>query len=446
MKRKLLTFEVLLAIEIIARAILPSVFTWQLSLGLYGLLLVLKGIFEGFRLTWIIFIFSGLLSLLPWGIFRYLAILVVLFPIIHFPLYHHLKPKGPYKVGYRTILINKTLQASVYYPTYSKGPDSPQFASKIKPWQNFHDSVRLVGNNMPLWYIKIALTYLNHLKLGVNTDTPIVTEFSRDRRAFPVIIFSHGMATCRNDYSFYLKELASRGYIVISADHSDIVYPPSGQLHDIPHRNIDLKKRLVDLQSVLSFVIDPKGLKNIFEEDIEIDTTRISAAGHSFGGGAAAYLTLMDSRITGACICLDPYYMALDEEVFREIKRPLLIITTKSFEDAIPDNRVKVEKLARLNQGLIKQTVLGFFEHACHNNLADNGLFMAREVEQTKALGPIRLIKKHFRNHVALIEAFLEVMVIERETTSDRGHVIQRMQEKLYFPDIQFLETSLLKS
>jgi len=361
MRRKLLVFEVLLAIEIIARAILPSILTWKVSALLYGILLILKGFLEGYRLNWILFILSGLLSVLPWTIFRYLAIFVVLFPIIHFPLYHHLKPKGPYKVGYRVISINNTLQASVYYPTNHKGPDSQQFASQIKPWQNFYDSVRMVGSKMPLWYIKIALTYLDHLKLGVNTNVPIVAEFSPDRRAFPVIIFSHGLATCRNDYSFYLKELASRGYILVSADHSDIVYPPSGQINDIAHRNIDLKKRLVDLQSVLNFVVDQNGLKRVFGQDIEIDTTRICAAGHSFGGGSAAYLTLMDTRITGACLCLDPYYMALEEEAYKEINRPLLIITTQKFGEIMPDNRVRAEKFANLNQNFIKQTILGFF-------------------------------------------------------------------------------------
>jgi len=445
MRRKLLTFELLLAVEIIARAILPSILTWKVSALFNGVLLILKFLLEGYRLNWILFIISGLLSALPWAIFRYLAILVVLFPIIHFPLYHHLKPKGPYRVGYRVIQINKTLQASVYYPTDHRGPDSPQFASQIKPWQNFYDSVRMVGSKMPLWYIKIALTYLDHLKLGVNTNVPIIPEFSQSRRAFPVIIFSHGLATCRNDYSFYLKELASRGYIVVSADHSDIVYPPSGRLDDIAHRNIDLKKRLVELQSVLTFVVDPNGLKSLFDENIEIDTTRVSAIGHSFGGGSAAYLTLMDSRITGACLCLDPYYMALEEEAYKEINRPLLIITTKRFEEVMPDNRVRAEKFANLNQNFIKQTMLGFLEHACHNNLADNGLFMAREVEQSQALGPVRLIKKHFRNHAALIEAFLEVMVLEREkgVVKDRTDVIRRMKEKVYFPDIQFLETNL---
>jgi len=70
---------------------------------------------------------------------------------------------------------------------------------------------------------------------------------------------------------------------------------------------------------------------------------------------------------------------------------------------------------------------------------------MAREVEQSQALGPVRLIKKHFRNHAALIEAFLEVMVLEREkgVVKDRTDVIRRMKEKVYFPDIEFLETNL---
>lgn len=39
--------------------------------------------------------------------------------------------------------------------------------------------------------------------------------------AFPVLVFSHGMASSRTDYTTYCGELASRGYIVAAIEHRD---------------------------------------------------------------------------------------------------------------------------------------------------------------------------------------------------------------------------------
>jgi len=446
MKRKFLFFEVLLATQVTLKALLPSIFTWKVSLVSFGALSILKGFFEGYRLHWFFFPLAGVLSNLPVPFIPYLAIPTALYPILYYPLFKHLKPKGSYLPGFKELWINDVVNISIYYPTNHQGPDAYQFASKIQPWKNFHDSVKLQQSKMPLWYSKIGMSYLKHWKLGVNKDSPIVPEFSTEKRAFPVIIFSHGMATGRNDYSFYLKELASRGYIIISPDHSDIVYPASGQYFDFPHRNIDLRKRFADLQTVLNFVYDPNGLKKLFgQQNIELDLSRVSAMGHSFGASSATYLSLHDSRITGACINLDPWYFAIEETAYKPLNKPLLTLTTKAFGDFIPDNKKAVIRLAKMNENFADQTLMGHFEQAFHNNMADNGFFMPRELEQQSGLGPVGLIKKHFRNHSAVVESFLEVMVLEREdgVSKTKDDVLERTKTKRYFPEVKFIEEDL---
>ncbi|KAI0174079.1 platelet-activating factor acetylhydrolase, isoform II-domain-containing protein [Pestalotiopsis sp. NC0098] len=58
---------------------------------------------------------------------------------------------------------------------------------------------------------------------------------------FPVIVFSHGMASGRTSYTHYLGELASRGYIVAAVEHRDgsgpgtIVYKADGTQKTVFH-------------------------------------------------------------------------------------------------------------------------------------------------------------------------------------------------------------------
>jgi platelet-activating factor acetylhydrolase len=61
------------------------------------------------------------------------------------------------------------------------------------------------------------------------TDAPLLDSDEHDGswQRFPVMVFSHGMASSRTDYTNYLGELASRGRIIAAIEHRDGSSPGS---------------------------------------------------------------------------------------------------------------------------------------------------------------------------------------------------------------------------
>lgn len=64
------------------------------------------------------------------------------------------------------------------------------------------------------------------------------------QQQFPLVVFSHGMASSRTDYTHYLGEVASRGYIIAAIEHRDgscpgtIVMLPDGTSKTVFHTKV----------------------------------------------------------------------------------------------------------------------------------------------------------------------------------------------------------------
>jgi platelet-activating factor acetylhydrolase len=80
------------------------------------------------------------------------------------------------------------------------------------------------------------------IKIPAKVDVPISDPLETgENKTFPVMVFSHGMASSRTDYTHYAGELASRGYVVAMIEHRDGSCPGSvlvgndGKQKDILH-------------------------------------------------------------------------------------------------------------------------------------------------------------------------------------------------------------------
>ena len=80
------------------------------------------------------------------------------------------------------------------------------------------------------------------IKIPAKVDVPIADPVEiNDNKTFPVMVFSHGFASSRTDYTHYAGELASRGYVVAMIEHRDgscpgsVVIGADGKQRDVLH-------------------------------------------------------------------------------------------------------------------------------------------------------------------------------------------------------------------
>lgn len=146
----------------------------------------------------------------------------------------------------------------------------------------------------------------------------------------PLIVFSHGLGACGNNYTMMTAELARQGFIVVAPDHADgscgggglgsitpILTPPDSWNETM------YADRRADVQNTLDWATTASWFAGY------VDTDRIGAMGHSLGGYTAigmagAWPSWRDVRIR-AVLALAPYvapYLA-DREV-ANVQIPLM--------------------------------------------------------------------------------------------------------------------------
>ncbi len=130
-----------------------------------------------------------------------------------------------------------------------------------------------------------------------NRRIPLRVAYPRSGRALPVVLFSHGAYSSKDDYNPILDAWAAGGYVVISMTHRDSITMGVKRATNDPRffawRLDDAREVLGRLDEVLAQV---PGLA------ARTDTTRIAATGHSFGGlvsqtlGGATYFDPITSQ------------------------------------------------------------------------------------------------------------------------------------------------------
>lgn len=81
------------------------------------------------------------------------------------------------------------------------------------------------------FFVRPIFTFLlwaiaGRIQIPAKVDAPLLQMTGNDT-SLPLMIFSHGMASSRTDYTAYISELASRGHVVAAIEHRDGSCPGS---------------------------------------------------------------------------------------------------------------------------------------------------------------------------------------------------------------------------
>ncbi len=230
------------------------------------------------------------------------------------PMFHVLRPTGPYPIATRTFYFvdparqethphtphgNREVVIQVWYP--SATTDGPH--AFYRQWKE----------------TDFRSTYQAVLKTDALLDAPIAAG------RFPVILFNHAWRGFRNRSSYIMQDLASHGFIVVGVSHpynAAIVQLHDGRVAD-GRSQVDLgdfySKPTLTLEQRLNLAhnemrVQTDDDKFVLNQLAELDRSQtdpmaghfdlahVGAFGHSFGGSVSAELASEDSRVVSAIV------------------------------------------------------------------------------------------------------------------------------------------------
>ena len=179
-----------------------------------------------------------------------------------------LSARGPWGVGARTVTVGG-LTAEVWYPApLAMTQSAPKVRYDIRQQLPASEAAKIPDEDNP-WQTCDCVR-----------DAPLDVGHG----PYPAIIFVHGTASFRHQSLAIVTHWASRGFVVIAADHPGLKLGDLlGMACGMPAVQQNLQ---ADIDAELAALASPSGELAFLAG--RIDATRIAMAGHSAGANAAA--------------------------------------------------------------------------------------------------------------------------------------------------------------
>jgi len=282
--------------------------------------------------------------------FMLLLLIVSLGLLYVFPSWDIPDPTGPYPIGsYYTVIDDEDR-----YELYTDDPtDKRSFMLRV--WYPAKDPLsdditKWVGNNIVTGALAkdmgLPAFSLSHLR-KIESNAFHLASIHDALETYPVVIISHGWGGFMNLHVDLAEELASRGYIVVSIDHTygsvattfmdKTVYQNKDAL---PGREdptfLEKANQLVntyagDVMKTLDYLEEQQEKPNatLFGR---LDLDHIGLIGHSTGGGADVFVALNDDRVK-ALLGLDAWVEPIGSvETNKGLTIPSLFLRSQSWE------------------------------------------------------------------------------------------------------------------
>jgi predicted dienelactone hydrolase len=269
------------------------------------------------------------------------------------------KPSGPNAVGTLTFEWVDETRPEIYDPNPGARrrimvqawypAERPAGRSRLAPYFD-HPAERtgreILSRRLPAFLFR----YLDLGRTHSYPEAPV----TKAPGAFPVLVFSHGWRGYRSQNNFQVEELASRGYVVFSADHTygatatifpdgTVIYlKPDALPANVSEGEYDRAARLLGQTWVgdIRFILDQAA--RIQSGQIQapfsgkLDLERVGVLGHSTGGGAAVEACWLDQRCK-AGLAMDAWLIPYDRQIPNEgLRQPFLFMQSENWP--IPRN------------------------------------------------------------------------------------------------------------
>jgi dienelactone hydrolase len=233
----------------------------------------------------------------------------------------------------------------------------------------------------------------------------------------PVVVFTHGYTGTFTDYTFLFEDLASRGYVVASVDHTyeatAVAFPDGRLVKSVLGSHLARTAR-TDEQTIalavsvrlsdLKFVVNQlerlnAGAKSPFVG--HLDLSRIAIAGHSLGGLTALLGLEQESRFRAA-IFIDG---VVPDSLFSPTEKPVLILDAEREQWGAEESRL---------WGSLRGPRLAVNLRGSEHVTPSDAVWLAKGAVKTGTVGPEKTVAA-IRDYIA---AFLDTNL--RGKPSDR--------------------------
>jgi pimeloyl-ACP methyl ester carboxylesterase len=287
-----------------------------------------------------------------YGIVGLVLFLVILIPLIVFPLPKLIDPSGTHSVGTVSLYFRddsreeifsetagtkRELNVQVWYPADENGQ------SKFAPYMtDLHLSAPAFAR-----FLGLPSFVLNHIKL-IETHSLLDAPVAEDGAPYPVLIFSHGWGGTRTQSTYLMEELASHGYVVVAIDHTygalvtvfpddRVVLQKSEILEGEDSEEYDLSDNpLLSVWSAdVSFILDHLEILNAEENESifkdRLDLKRVGILGHSTGGGNTVQVCSQDPRCKVGFV-MDAWLMPVSKEALESgMSQPFMFLWSEDW-------------------------------------------------------------------------------------------------------------------